>query len=207
MANYFLGTITEVLDPDLYKIKIDIPGLSREVEAFPMRGDLDEPRPGDQVLVRDVDPIYHSFYLYSEVKEDGFIGFRSRGKMIRVTEEEINISIFDPEEAYEEIDGEIPESIKAFVKITKEGNIEVSNTDSDKGEVKVDIKGKVEVNIQNDANINVTGNAEIKSPNVTITGGILNVNGVAAGSPGPFCKIPICPFTGAPHTANIVRGT
>lgn len=207
MANYFLGTITEVLDPDLYKIKIDIPGLSREVEAFPMRGDLDEPRPGDQVLVRDVDPIYHSFYLYSEVKEDGFIGLRSRGKMIRVTEDELNIAIFDPEEAYEEKEGEIPETIKAFVKITKEGNIQISNLDSDNGEVAVDIKGKVEVNIQNDANIHVTGNAKLKSPNVTITGGSLNVNGVAAGSPGPFCKIPVCPFTGAPHTANVVRGT
>ena len=247
MANYYLGTVLEVLDPDLYKIKIDLPGLSKEAEAFPMRGELDEPRPGDQVLVRDIDPIYHSFYLYSELKDDNFIGFRSRGKMVQITEDELNISIFDPEEAYEENDGEIPSEIKAYVKIKKNGNIEISNVDSDSGGVAIDLKGKIaitaqnnstieisgdsEINVSGNSNIRVDGDSEIKvggdseigvegsatikgssvtidSSNVTITGGMLTTKGsVAPQGTGPFCAIPICPLTGAPHVGPKVMGT
>lgn len=223
MANYYLGTVLEVLDPDLYKIKIDLPGLSKEAEAFPMRGELDEPRPGDQVLVRDIDPIYHSFYLYSKLKDDSFIGFRSRGKMIQITEEEINVSIFDPGEAYEENEGEIPSEIKAFIKITKEGDIEVSNRDSDSGKITINVKDEVNANIGGKFTIAVTGDATITSPNitidgtssikvdspdVTITGGMLTTRGsVAPQGTGPFCAIPICPLTGAPHIGNKVMGT
>ena len=233
MANYYLGTVLEVLDPDpdLYKIKIDLPGLSKEAEAFPMRGELDEPRPGDQVLVRDIDPIYHSFYLYSKLKDDNFIGFRSRGKMVQITEDELNISIFDPEETYEENDGEIPSKIKAYVKIKKDGNIEVSNTDSDSGTVNITLKGDVEIStegnakitVDQDAEISVSGSATIEasditingsssvtvdSSSVTIKGGTLSVNGsVAPQGRGPFCAIPICPLTGAPHVGPKVMGT
>ena len=167
MANYYLGTVLEVLDPDLYKIKIDLPGLSKEAEAFPMRGELDEPRPGDQVLVRDIDPIYHSFYLYSELKDDSFIGFRSRGKMVQITEEEIKVSIFDPNESYEENEGEIPSEIKAFIKITKDGDIEVSNRDSDSGTVTINIKDEVKADIGGGVTIAVTGDASITSPTLS----------------------------------------
>lgn len=216
MANYYLGTVLEVLDPDLYKIKIDLPGLSKEAEAFPMRGELDEPRPGDQVLVRDIDPIYHSFYLYSKLKDDSFIGFRSRGKMIQITEEEINVSIFDPNESYEENEGEMPKEIKAFIKIKKSGDVEVSNMDSDNGEISMDLRGMITITAHNDSNIEVSGNSKITvrgsatldSPNVTIKGGILNVNGsVGPTGTGPFCAVPVCPLTGAPHIGNKVIGT
>ena len=216
MANYYLGTVLEVLDPDLYKIKIDLPGLSKEAEAFPMRGELDEPRPGDQVLVRDIDPIYHSFYLYSKLKVDCFIGFRSRGKMIQITEEEINVSIFDPNESYEENEGEIPSEIKAFIKIKKSGDIEISNMDSDNGEIMMDLKGTISITAHDNSNIEVSGNSEIlvngsatlDCPNVTIKGGVLNVDGsVGPTGSGPFCAIPVCPLTGAPHIGNKVVGT
>ena len=217
MANYYLGTVLKVLDPpDLYKILIDLPGLSKEAEAFPMRGELDEPRPGDQVLVRDVDPIYHSFYLYSKLKDDDFIGFRSRGKMIQMTENELNISIFDPSETYEENEKEIPKKIKSSIKIYNNGDIEVSNMDSDSGKVNLDLKGDITITSHGNTNIEISGNSEIyvngkatiDSPNVTIKGGILNVKGSATptGS-GPFCSIPICPLTGAPHVGSKVMGT
>ena len=201
MADYYLGTVREVLDPDLYKILIDLPGLSREAEAFPMRGELDEPRPGDQVLVRDIDPIYHSFYLYSKLKDDNFIGFRSRGKLIQITEDEINISIFDPSESYEEKEGEVPQEIKAFIKIRESGNIEVSNIDSDNGDLCIDIKGN--------SNITVKGSTTLNCPDVTIEGGRLKVDGNVTpnSSTGPFCAIPICPLTGAPHRGPLVIGT
>ena len=210
MTNYYLGTIKEVLDPDLYKILIDVPGLSTSVEAFPMRGELDEPRAGDQVLVRDIDPIFHSFYLYSKIKDDKFIGFRSRGKMVQITEEEINICIFNPEEKYEENEDEIPKDIKAFLKIKKDGNIEISNIGSDSGDAVADINSNLTVTVKGNATFEVSGETEINSPSITLTGNILKT-GTGAGSvsptgAGPFCAIPICPLTGAPHVGPRVMG-
>lgn len=187
MANYFLGTIKEVLDPDLYHIKIDIPGLAREVEAFPMRGEIDEPRVGDPVLVRDVDPIYHSIYLYSELKEDKFIGIRSRGKIIKIDEDEIRIGIFDPDEKYEKKEPPIPE-ITSWIKIDKKGNVEISG--------------------ERDITVRTSRSATVEANNVTITGGTLNVSGSTPPTGGgPFCAIPVCPLTGAPHIGPRVLGT
>jgi hypothetical protein len=50
--------------------------------------------------------------------------------------------------------------------------------------------------------------AELKATDVVITGGSLTVDGTAAptGS-GPFCALPSCVFSGAPHVGNKVSGT
>lgn len=187
MANYFLGTIKDILDPDLYRVKIDIPGLAREVEAFPMRGELDEPRVGDPVLIRDVDPIYHSFYLYSELKEDEFIGIRSRGKIIEIKEEKIKIGIFDPDEKYEEKDPPVPKITTWF---------------------EIDEKGNVLVSAEKDIKVVSKTSATVEAKEVTITGGTLITNGsVPPQGAGPYCAIPVCPVTGALHSGPRVLGT
>ena len=46
---YSIGTITKILDPDLYTVEVDIPGRNQELRAFPKRGEVDEPRVGDVV--------------------------------------------------------------------------------------------------------------------------------------------------------------
>lgn len=203
--NYYLGTITQVLDPDFYHVKIDIPGLAREVEAFPIRGELDEPREGDQVLVRDVDPVYHSFYLYSEIKDDGFIGVRSRGKMIHITEDEITIGIFDPEEKYEKNADELPE-ITTWVKIDKKGNLEIS-TEKD---ITVNADGKVNINAQKSIEIKSESTLTIDSPSTKLTGGTLTTNGIPQFPSlvhGPYCSISRCPLLGVPHGTPWVDNT
>lgn len=203
--DYYLGTITQVLNPDFYHVKIDIPGLAREVEAFPIRGELDEPREGDQVLVRDVDPVYHSFYLYSEIKDDEFIGVRSRGKMIHITEDEITIGIFDPEEKYEKKADELPE-ITTWVKIDKKGNLEIS-TEKD---ITVNADGKVNINAQKSIEIKSESTLTIDSPSTKLTGGVLTTEGtpvVQLLSNGPYCSIPRCPITGAAHCTPRVINT
>lgn len=193
MSNYYLGTITEVLDPDLYKIRVDLPGLAREVEAFPMRGELDEPRKGDLVIVRDVDPVFHSFYLYSELKEDEFIGIRSRGKMIEINKEEIKIGIFDLDEKYENQDPPIPK-LTSWIKIDKEGNMEIK--------------------AEKDISIKVEGDVDLKAKNTTVTsehtefkGGTVEITGTAGigNGMGPFCGIRNCPVLGAFHGTNTVK--
>jgi len=50
----------------------------------------------------------------------------------------------------------------------------------------------------------------IDSAGVTITatkitlGGPTEISGIQAGSTPGFCSLPVCAFTGAPHTINIV---
>ena len=186
MVNYYLGTVTKVLDLDLYHVRIDIPGLAREVEAFPTRGEIDEPRVGDTLLVRDLDPIYHSIYLYSKLKEDSFIGIRSRGKIIELNEDVVTIGIFNKKEKYEETDSQIPE-VTSWIKIDDKGNIEVS------GEGKITITSEKSITVD--------------AKNVNITGGTLKVNGNVNPNLGPFCAMKVCPLTGAPHTGSIVNNT
>lgn len=187
MVNYYLGTITKVLDPDLYHIRIDIPGLSKEVEAYPTRGEIDEPRDGETVLVRDLDPIHHSIYLYSKLKEDSFIGIRSRGKIIEMNEDVITIGIFNKNEEYERTDSQIPK-VTSWIKIDDKGNIEIS--------------GEREITVTSDKSITVN------SDSVTITGGSLTVKGnVLPTGFGPFCALTNCPVLGAPHVGNKVRNT
>lgn len=195
MANYYLGTIKEVLDPDLYHIKVDIPGLAKEVEAFPIRGELDEPRVGDQVIIRDLDPIFHSFYLYSEVKEDNFIGIRSRGKIVELNQEEIRVGIFDPSEKYEEKASGVP-NVTTWIKVDKDGNIEIS--------AEKDITVKAEKDAQIEAK-----NITIKADNMTEIKGFGSTFKVKGGANiacnGPFCSIPVCPILGTPHTTPTVK--
>jgi hypothetical protein len=193
-GNYYIGTIVEVTDPDLYQVKIDIPGVTKDAPALPFRGEVDEPKPGNVVLVRCLDPVFGSVYLYSKLKENDFIGFRSRGKMVDITEDYIRAGIFADKD-YK--DQERPE-LTSWAKLDKGGNIEVHA----EGDVTVTIDGK--------ADITVTGDCTITAPNVNITGGNLQtVNGgtCAPAGIGGFCAVPVCPMTGAPHVGNKIQGT
>ena len=91
--NYYTGIVVEVIDPVLYQIKVDIPGINKQLPAFPMRGEVDEPKVNDFVLLYCFDPIYDSYMLYHKIKENDFIGFRSNGKMIDVTPDYIKVAI------------------------------------------------------------------------------------------------------------------
>lgn len=97
---YYTGTIVEVLDKVLYEIKVDIPGIKSGVKAFPFRGEVDEPRVGDFVFLKCLDPVFQSYYLYQKIKENDYIGFRSNGKMVDITPDYIRVAIFDPGTEY-----------------------------------------------------------------------------------------------------------
>lgn len=209
------GVITEILDPDLYTILVDIPGENTELKAFPKRGEVDEPRVGDVVWLEELDPQFHSYYLYEKLKENNFIGIRARGKIIKFSQEEISIGIIDPgdESWYDDNSGKstTPEPT-SYHKLTSSGDQNTSLEGSRKvvvtGDDTLEISGSWNIKVSGSANINISGDATINSPSVTITGGQLTVSGTAAPSgSGPFCGIPVCPFSGAPHVGNIVSGT
>lgn len=223
MENLFIGKITEVVDKDLYTIKVDIPGYQRGLKAFPKRGEVDEPRVGDVVILQELDPIYKSYYLYSKLKENKFIGIRARGKVLQMNEQEVVIGIFDPEEEYfddpSDMEGARPAT--SFIKVDKEGSI-IINAEKD---LKIDIAGTSTVTLSGDITINADSNITINSNSKAIIngnnidvnasgqlkisgGGTVRMAGSATPSttPGPFNCIPTCPFSGAPHASTNISG-
>ena len=236
METYF-GVIAKVLDPDLYTVEVDIPGEQERLKAFPFRGEVDEPRVGDVVFLREFDPIYHSYYLYEKLKENDFIGIRARGKKIWMKEDFIQIGIIPPDannsagaksfpdtvagEWYDDQSGaDKTPSCTSWVKIDKEGNIDIEMEGSGHmhitGDHKVEINGGLTVKIGADAKIEVggsadvtvSGSAKLTSPDVTITGGQLTTNGsVAPQGTGAYCGLPFCVFSGCPQSGPIVSGT
>lgn len=193
---HYIGTITKILDPNLYTVEVDIPGCNQELKAFPKRGEVDEPRIGDVVVLHEFDPIYKSYYIYEKLKENDFIGIRSRGKLIKMTETDLTIGIFDAGAEYHDTDKDNTPEPTSWIKIDKDGNIDIK-TD-----------GKMGVVINGTAKIECSGDATIKAPSVKITGGKLETTGKSnTDMSGPFNCIPTCPFTGAPHSGSIVSGT
>ena len=56
--------------------------------------------------------------------------------------------------------------------------------------------------------VEASAQLQLKGSVTQITGGTLQVNGLAAPSgSGPFCGLPACLFSGAPHVGNVVLGT
>jgi hypothetical protein len=224
--DFYLGVITgfkEGCEKEEHIITADIPGIATDIEAYPLGNAADEPKINDNVILICLDPIYQSYYVYIKLKESNFIGYRSSGKMIDITPDSVTIGIFDPETEYK--DNERPETTSSIV-IDKDNNITITGAnisitvEDGNCDVKAD-KCNVSASdctVEAD-NVNIKGVTKIEGDtidlkgvttidgNTTIKGGMLQANGTAAptGS-GPFCGIPVCPFTGAPHVGNIVQG-
>lgn len=222
--NYYLGVITKILDPDKYEVEIEIPGVTKEARAYPIDRSPDEPKPEDLVLILGLDPVWNSVWLYQKLKENEFIGFRSRGKKVDITKDRIEIGIFSEmnekdqtSPPYEE--DSTPEST-SWIKIDKDGNIDV-NAEKDMtikvaGNVKIEVAGNADIKVDGNTKTEVGGNADIKvsgptkldCPDVTVTGGKFTMKGTCAPQAGsPFCAIPVCPVTGAIHVGQVVSGT
>ena len=214
---YYTGTVIEVVDTVLYQIKVEIPGIAASVNAFPMRGELDEPKVGDFVLLRSLDPIYNSYFLYQKIKENDFIGFRSNGKIVDITPDYIMVGIFDPTEEYNDLsdnyrpaEGDV---VTDWIKLDKDGNLFINL----RANSEITIEGNSNITIKGDSVIKVDGKVDLNSPEVKITsnskislsgGGSLETSAgtCSASGMGGFCGIPVCPFTGAPHVGNKITG-
>lgn len=224
----FFGKIVEILDPDLYTVLVDIPGYNKKLPAFPKRGEVDEPRVGDVVFLKEVDPDYKSYYLYEKIKENSFIGIRTRGKQIKFSADFIRLGIHDVGSEYcdKKKEDATPEPT-SWIKVDSSGNLEIEMEGAGKvhitaddevkidGNLKVEIGGNAEIKVGGNANIEVSGNTEVKSPNikvdgaqVEITGGMLKTKGTAAPDmQGPYCGLKNCIFSGCAHSSSIVTGT
>ena len=225
---YYTGTVVEIIDPVLYQIKVDIPGIAVSVKAFPMRGELDEPRVGDFVLLKSLDPVFNSYYLYQKIKENDFIGIRSNGKIVDITPDYVMLGIFDPTIEYNDRsenyrpDSEGNGMVTDWIKLDKDGNLTINLRANSNINIVTDssitIGGNSSIEVGKDAVINVSGKTDITCPEITVTssskitltgGGSLETGSGASCSPtstGGFCGIPVCPFSGAPHVGNMISG-
>ena len=219
--DFYLGVVTgfkEETEKEEHIITADIPGIATDIIAYPLGNAADEPKINDNIILICLDPVYQSYFVYIKLKENNFIGYRSSGKMIDITPDSVTIGIFDPEAEYK--DEERPETTSSIV-IDKDNNITITGANIsitvEDGECNVKAD-KCNIEATSECNIK-TGDCNVEADNVdfrgittidgntTIKGGTLQANGTAAptGS-GPFCGIPVCPFTGAPHVGNIVQG-
>lgn len=222
---YYTGTITEIIDPLLYVIKADIPGNKSGITAFPMRGEVDEPRVGDFILLRCFDPVFQSYYLYSRIKENDFIGFRSRGKMVDITPDYIQVAIFDPDnDEWNDVSengttddegrvcGGYRPKVTDWFKLDKDGNLSVHLRSNSKvviegaqdilvnNENTEQYNDNVSITVDGDLDLKVRGTTTVQSQFINIKGpGQLTCKGtVVPSATGPFVATPVTPMAGSP---------
>ena len=134
-----------------------------------------------------------------------------------VADDNVSLSVFD-EVHLEHVKGDSC-TLKIFDTelVIKQGEVSIKpkkTTIEVDGDAEIKTSGNTIIEATGDttvkgANVNVEAitSATVKAANVQITGGNLQVNGSASPSAGPFCAVPACLFTGAPHTGNTVAGT
>ena len=160
----YIGVITKILDPDLYQVEVDIPERGKGFKAFPLRGEVDEPRVGDVVVLRELDPDYHSYFLYERLKENKFIGIRARGKKIKITEDFIEIGIYEDNDSWND---RVPLEKQDM---TEEEKIRVLEVEKEGG----DPSPSSEAHIR----LKKNGDIEIYTPTtLTINGGQIKIKG------------------------------
>lgn len=157
-GNFYLGVVASIDEKDKFKIKADIPGVILGIDAYPLRGNWDEPKEGDAIILLGLDPEFNSYYLYWKLKENDFSGFRAFGKMIKIDEKGEEIKIANYTGTYK--DEETPESVNGSITIKKDGSIEI-----EAGPGK-DITLKV-----NGGAINFSGNGKFKLPETSFVVG------------------------------------
>lgn len=102
--------------------------------------------------------------------------------------------------------------VEAIIRLLNDGTIKMEAP----GDIKIsgektlsaELKDNASVKTDADMSLEASGSTTVKAATTTLTGGTLICKGIAAADgQGPFCGIPVCPFTGAPHNGTTVSGT
>lgn len=185
MTTYYFGTINKIINRLTYEVLIDIDGIVDKKPAFPFsRGEMDEPKVGDKVVLHNIDPLYGSMYLYTKLKEDEFVGFRSNGKAVEITPDYIEMSVFkfkdstpgenESQDAHDEFG-----NWYTRVKLYKEsGNIVISVGKGEEGSLTINTYKDVTITTMNDVEVNTHNDVTVNTSNdITInTGDNVTVN-------------------------------
>lgn len=181
-AEYYFGTIVNVPDTsESFEVQVNIPGVIDNLTCFPLRCGSDEPKIGDLVVIRDLDPEYHSYFVYEKLNENNFTGMRCKGKMIDFTDESLKLGIFDEGDFS---DGDKP-SNTSWIELDEDGNLDIVTEDNIHIECGGSFENQVDENlkmtVEQDATIEIGGHTSINIKNgedITINGNVsLTING------------------------------
>jgi hypothetical protein len=132
-------------------------------------------------------------------------------KLDILDEDSANLSLFDGEVRVEHNKGDNTKITVFDTELTiKQGEVSVKPKKTMievDGDATIKTSGKTTVEATGEARVKSSAKVTVEAPQVQITGGQLQVRGTSAPALGPFCGIPNCLFTGAPHGGNTVVGT
>jgi len=144
-ARFYLGEIIEVIDRKTYTIKVRVKGLFEDKIAYPFM-EIDEPVVGETILLFTLDLIFTSYLLWKKLKITEFIGFKSLGKTLSITEDSILIT-----------------SENGSVELLKDGNLTIKNS---KGSLELK-DSKIVINMKE---VNITGGSLVTKGTSSPTG-------------------------------------
>lgn len=136
------------------------------------------------------------------------VGNTDNGTLVEVNKEKgkESISVYHPKGTFLEVmpNGDVVvHGVRDLFSITEgDSNYLVG------GNLLMKVEGSLEIKVGGGIKVVSDSPVLLESPDVTITGGTLKVDGsVAPTGTGPFCALPACLFTGASHVGNTVSGT
>jgi hypothetical protein len=127
-----------------------------------------------------------------------------------IDEDSANLSVFDGEVKVEHKKGD---SAKITVfdteLIIKKGEVSIKPK-----ETTIEVDGNATIKTGGNATVEASGDATVKGNNVTVEaavlaemkGGQVKIGGTVTPGMGPFCALPNCLFTGAPHGGDTAAG-
>ena len=84
------------------------------------------------------------------------------------------------------------------VKIDGNSELEVG------GNLSAKVSGNMEADVKGNMSVDVKGSTELSCPDVTVTGGMMNIKGQAnTDMQGPWCALKACVFSGAPQVGSM----
>lgn len=200
MLNRFIAQVVEV-DKSNWSIKFTVPGLFDKVNKYPVAKRLfnttREVLEDDKVLVL-YDNDSKDGFVYTQLYNDDYVGLKHDLVNLDITTGKTLKFTIGEDDAVIEITADDSGNIDMKIKGSLTTNTESSKNDVYNSDVSIETKTNMKLKA-----INLT----VEGTNVNITGGNLTVNGTAVPGIGPFCGIPNCLFTGAPHGSNNVQGT
>lgn len=97
-------------------------------------------------------------------------------------------------------DGEV----QAVLSLLNDGKVKLETPE----EISVKNEKSIKVEAKENVEVKATSKMKLEAQETELTGGMLKCKGTATPSgQGPFCAIPVCPFTGAPQCGTDVSGT
>jgi hypothetical protein len=127
-----------------------------------------------------------------------------------IDEDSASLSVFDGEVKVEHKKGDNAKITVFDTELTiKNGEVTLKPK-----KTTIDVDGDATIKTSGKTEIEATGDASVKGNNVTVEAAVLaevkgaqvKISGTVMPGMGPFCALPNCLFTGAPHGGNTAAG-